>query len=253
MFLFKKIVSQFFFPMPVCLFFCFTGLALLWWTKKQKVGKVLVTTGLLLLTALSYEPVSNALLRPLESRYPCYVRGDSPPVDYVVVLGGGHTSDPRLPLSSQLSDESLKRLVEGIRIYRENPGSKLLLSGGNWLDPLPNAAVLAEVAKQLGVKSDDLVLESKSKDTADEARLIAPMVTNNRFVLVTSSCHLPRSMLLFERAGLKPEAAPAGNFAKSSLGPGLLFPNARSLRQAETAIYEFLGNVWIRMRSPSSS
>jgi hypothetical protein len=40
MFLFKKTVSRFFFPMPVCLCLCFTGLALLWRTQEQKADNL---------------------------------------------------------------------------------------------------------------------------------------------------------------------------------------------------------------------
>ena len=36
-------------------------------------------------------------------------------VKWVVVLGGGHTSVPRLPAASKISKASLARLVEGIR------------------------------------------------------------------------------------------------------------------------------------------
>ena len=250
MFLFKKIVSQFFFPMPICLSLCFAGLALLWWSKRQKTGKVLVTVGLLLLTAFSYAPVADALLHPLESQYPPYVKTESTPVKYVVVLGGGHNSDPRLPLSSQLSDESLKRLVEGIRVYRENPGSKLILSGGSWRDPTPAAKVMADVGKLLGVSSDDIILESESRDTAEEARLIRPIVSTNSFVLVTSANHMPRSMALLAREGLQSVPAPTDHLFRKPLWTlGSLFPSGQSLRKSERCLYEYMGSAWARIGS----
>src|SRR6185295_8006366 len=103
--------------------------------------------------------VADALLLPVERVFPIYARGNTPPVKYVVVLGGGHNWDPSLPVSSQLSDQSVKRLIEGIRIFRENPGSKLVLSGGSWPDSVPNARLLADLAQQLGVASDDILAE----------------------------------------------------------------------------------------------
>ena len=39
-------------------------------------------------------------------------------------------------------------------------------------DPVPNAKILADIAEVIGVNKQDLVLESVSKDTKAEARLI---------------------------------------------------------------------------------
>ena len=236
--------------MPVCLFLCFTGLALLWWTQKQKLGKVLVTLGLLLLTALSYEPVSNALLGPLERQYPPYVKREGPPAKYVVVLGGGHTSDPSLPITSQIGDESLKRLVEGIRIYRDNPGSKLVLSGGSWLDSDTDAGIMAKTARAIGMNDADIILESESRDTEDQARLLKPLLSTNQFILVTSASHMPRSMRLFNSQYLMGEAAPTEHMVRrGGDGPSTYFPRGRRLQQAERAFYEYMAAVWLRLRS----
>lgn len=249
MFLFKKIVSQFFFPMPLCLLVCFAGLGMLWWSRWQKLGKILVTTGLVALMTLSYQPVADALLLPLERRYPVYQKRDGPPAQYVVVLGGGHTSDPSLPVSSQLREESLRRAVEGVRVHRQNPGSRLVLSGGGWLDPVPEARLLAETVISLGVDPADIIVEEMSRDTSDQARLLKNVLNSNRFVLVTSATHLPRSMRLFEAMGLKPEPCPADHLVKRhSWHPALFFPRAHCLRQAERAVYEYLGLAWVALR-----
>ena len=60
---------------------------------------------------------------------------------WMVVLGGGHTSYLRLPAMSKISKASLARLVEGIRIYKLFPASKLVLSGGSPFSPVPNEFV----------------------------------------------------------------------------------------------------------------
>ena len=41
------------------------------------------------------------------------------------------------------------RLVEGIRIHRNLPGSKLILSGGGGFDPVPNAKIMADRIAQV--------------------------------------------------------------------------------------------------------
>jgi len=195
MFILKKIISAFLYPLPISLLISFLGLYLLWFTTKQRAGKILVSVGLVILTLFSYRVVADKLLRPLERQYDTFdikkssvvpKTEDEPAIKFVVVLGGGHTSDPDLPMISQIGRSSLVRLVEGIRIYRKYPGAKLLLSGSGV------AEVMARVARELGVPERDIILESKSKDTKDEAVLIKPIVDNKPFVLVTAASHIPR-------------------------------------------------------------
>lgn len=70
MFIFKKIVAPLFLPMSLYLIISLTGISLLWFSKRQKTGKLLVTAGAaLLLLLLSYDGVSNKFIAPL-SIYP---------------------------------------------------------------------------------------------------------------------------------------------------------------------------------------
>jgi len=152
MFLFKKIVAPLFFPVPLCLEILLLGLILLWFTKKQKAGKIVVSIGVGLTMIFSFGTFQDILLRSLENKYPPLINLQKvDDVKWVVVLGGGHTSDPELPVTDQISKSSLSRLVEGIRIHRNLPGSKLILSGGGGFDPVPNARIMADVATVWGL------------------------------------------------------------------------------------------------------
>ncbi|MEW6378906.1 MAG: envelope biogenesis factor ElyC [bacterium] len=256
LFILKKIISQLLFPVFLILELSLIGLFLLWFTRRQRAGKILVTIGLLLMLVLSFGGVSNRLLKPLERKYEPYKLGSSSPsgsgqpIKFIVVLGSGHYSDPNIPITSQLDEDALVRLVEGIRIYRKHAGSKLILSGGQLFDPVSHAQVLADVAQELGVSERDIILESQSKDTWDEAMLIKPIVRQDRFILVTSASHMPRSMAMFKRLGMNPVPAPAGHLAKDAqmLSVGTFFPKAGNLRKAERVFYEYLGITWARLR-----
>jgi uncharacterized SAM-binding protein YcdF (DUF218 family) len=251
LFLLKKIVAPFFFPVPLCLEILLLGLFFLWFTSRQKTGKIVVSVGVLLLTVFSYGAISNTLLRPLEYKYaPLLSLEDMHHVKWVVVLGGGHTSDPQIPITSQLSNASTARLIEGIRLYNMLPESKIILSGGGYFDPVPNAKIMADVALSIGINKEDLVLESVSKDTKDEAILIQKIVGKDRFVLVTSASHMPRSMALFKKCGMHPIPAPTDYFVKKRqrVSPGIFFPSANNLRKAERAFHEYLGIAWAKLR-----
>lgn len=223
MFLFKKIIPLFFFPVPLCLELLLVGLALLWFTRRQRAGKILVSTGAGLLLILGYSFVPDLLLRPLERQYPPVAdlaAGQAgPPAaqtgKYIVVLGGGHTSDPNLPVTSQISTESLYRVLEGVRLYQAGPGRKLILSGGGE-GPVPESQTMSRLALIMGVNPPDIIQESTSLDTEEQARLIRPMVGREKFFLVTSASHLPRAMAMFQKQGLMPLAAPVGHLVRQA-------------------------------------
>ena len=251
MFLLKKIIAPLFFPIPVCLLILLAGLALLWFTRRQKAGKVVVSVGALLLLLFSHPAVSGRLLMPLERQYPPLEPG--PPaaaVKWVVVLGGGHTSDPRIPLSGRLSSATLSRLVEAIRLRRSLPGAKLILSGGAPFGPGTDAGSMQKVAEALGLSPEDYVLEAATRDTEEQAQVIKGLVGADEFILVTSASHMPRAMALFVKAGMKPIAAPADYQATEDegLSPAYFYPSTEALGESERAIYEYLGRAWAALR-----
>jgi uncharacterized SAM-binding protein YcdF (DUF218 family) len=258
MFLLKKIISPLFYPLPLCLILMFAGLWLLWFTKRQKSGKALISVAFIVLTALSYSAVSDSLLRPLERTFPPLevekTAAEVLPgrdVKWIVVLGGGHTSDPALPATGRLSFEALARLTEAVRLHRALPGTKLLLSGGAVYDPVSEARIYFETALILGIPEQNLVLSEHARDTEEEARFIKETVGKDGLILVTSASHMPRAVALFQKQGMDPIPAPAGHLVKDRdyRAPGDFFPSALALHKAQMAAHEYLGMIWSRIRN----
>lgn len=252
MFLMKKILAQFLMPLSLGLAISCLGLFLLLFSSRQRSGKILASFGILAITLLSLDPLADRLLSPLESRYPPYALNSSSAgtdISYVVVLGGGHTSDPGLPVTAQIGPSGLARLIEAVRIYRLHPGSRLLLSGGGVFDPVPEADLMAAVATSIGVPPEDIIKESASLDTKDEARIIKSMIGEKPFILVTSASHMPRSMAMFRQQGMAPIPAPTQQLVKKQtrLRPGDFFPNTDALHKSERVFYEYLGLVWAKI------
>ncbi|MBU1086362.1 MAG: hypothetical protein KKD05_02470 [Candidatus Omnitrophica bacterium] len=69
MFLFKKIIAPFLFPLPLTVLSLLAGVLFLWFSKKQKTGKILVTMGLILLFVSSFKFTADAMLRPIEYKF----------------------------------------------------------------------------------------------------------------------------------------------------------------------------------------
>jgi len=253
MFLLKKIVAPFLMPVSGLLFLALAGLFCLWFTRKQKTGKVLVTIATLLLGLLSYNAVSYRLVAPLEGRHPPLTNLDTVhEVKWIVVLGGGSCVNLELPVSTYLSDSSLFRLLEGVFIYNRLPGSKLIVSGRSGLSGVtPMAGVMANVATEWGVEEADIVVEAESKDTKDHAIFVKKIVGQDRFIVVTSASRMPRAMALFRGQGMDPIAAPTDYMVmerEGGLQPRDFFPDAGSLEKVERALHEYLGLIWANVR-----
>jgi len=261
MFALKKLLSAGLQPWPLLLTVMTLGLVLLFFSKKQRAAKVMLTASLVLLAVFSIEPVARALVRPLEESYPPLLASatqasatmpdGSPAPRWVVVLGGGHREDHTLAPSQQLSMPSLVRLAEGIRLQRLLPESKLVLSGGNNGVGTTEADVMAAAGASLGAPADRMVLEVQSWDTIDEVRALQALLGKERFALVTSATHMPRSMAMFKQAGMNPIPAPTDYLAPAE--PSRLhralgwIPHAGAGHMIERTLHEYLGVVWAKL------
>jgi uncharacterized SAM-binding protein YcdF (DUF218 family) len=251
MFLFKKIVTPLFMPLPLVIGTMLAGLGFLWFARRKQTAGILLAAGWLLLTLLSFRALPDWLLGTLEHRYaPLRQTAVDKQVSWVVVLGGGITSDPVLPPLTQLSDASRARLIEGIRIHRMLPQSTLVLSGGSVFDPKPEAEVMHAVALSLGVDPRHLLMENRSRDTKDQAAAVGRIVGGAPFYLVTTAAHMPRAMALFRKQNLAPLPAPTDFRVKSdqALSPGDFFPDPGNLEKAGFAVHEYLGLLWAAWR-----
>ena len=241
MFLFKKLIAPFLMPVPFCAALLLAGLALLWFTRRQRAGKYLATAGALLLLLFGYGFVSNRMLGSLERQYQpvADAREAAGRVRWVVVLGGGSSSDQSLPEGARLSEASLVRLVEGVRLQRQLPESRLLLSGGSVFGSDPDAETMRALAVGLGVDPAALVLDTVSPDTETQAEVVRAQLGSEEFFLVTSASHMRRSVALFKKVGTNPIPAPTHFLVheSSGLSPGDFFPGSGGFRRAETVAY----------------
>ena len=124
----------------------------------------------------------------------------NPHLDYVVVLGAG------LLHGDQVSPLLAARIKRGVEIMHKNPGSKLILSGGQGgNEKIPEAVAMANYArKELGIPDKDLILEKKSKTTNENIKFSHQLMKPDaKFCLVTNSYHVYRALVLAKRQGLK--------------------------------------------------
>lgn len=175
----------------------------------------------------------------------------NPAIHWVVVFGGGHDAG-NVPANDVLTSESITRLVEGVRLYRQLPRAKLLLSGGalRSTETISEAAYLARIVSWFDIPKNNIVLETDSFNTADEAVALKQIVHHEPFYLVTSAVHMPRAMALCRQQGLSPIAAPADfmSLHANKCWEDKYLPNPKNFNYSNTAWHEVLGLVWGKLR-----
>lgn len=247
LFLAKKFLGGLLMPLPVTLLLLIWSLLFLLRRKTRWLGFICVLFATVLLFTASYAPLSSRLTAPLEQLYPSFRPGDEP-AEYIAVLGSWHQSESSKPITSEILPAGVVRLAEGIRVYRLNPGSKLILTGYHGLpaDPIAYPDKLKELALALGIPEADILGLAGPKDTAEEAQLIAENFPEGRLVLVTSAAHMPRAMKLFRTAGLTPVAAPTHHLSRP-VRSTLQYPSAHNLANTQDWWHEQLGTYWSRL------
>jgi uncharacterized SAM-binding protein YcdF (DUF218 family) len=244
MFTFKKIVSAFLLPIPIGLFLLLIAFIYLMFNSYKK-AKIFLFLGLSWFVLFSFQPISNAILAPLENSHKALL--ETPKVNYILVLGHAHLSNQNLTITSEVKSIAINRLVEGIRHYKNLDNVKLIVSGYSGFDKNSHAFMQEKLAISLGLNPKDIIRLDSPRDTKEEAIEAKKIVGNEEFILVTSASHMKRSVLLFEKEGLKVIASPTNHLAYEDDSYSALF-SAKNIRKVETAIHEYLGLLYSFLR-----
>jgi len=200
-FVISKIAPLFFYPLPFILLLIFF---VSWWLKKNPV-RWIVRIAVVVLWIVSTPWCADQVSQWWEM--PRSTRDKLPPVsDVAVVLGG--LSDATVSTPEHLEfNRSVERLTEAVALWREGRVKALLITSGSGdlLDPTAlEAPGLGAWARSMGVPAEDILVESKSRNTRENATLSLPLAQGrgfHSFVLITSAVHMPRAAAIFQKAG----------------------------------------------------
>ncbi len=172
-------------------------------------------------------------------------------INYIYVLGGGHHTDAKLPITSQVSETSVIRLTEGIRLYHQlDQKAKIIVSGYHGLHDLTEHAVMQKkLAISLGVNEEDIILYLGTKDTQEEAKAGKKLLTNEAFILVTSASHMTRALNFFTNEGLHPIPAPTNHLSSITHPEYTNFFSSYALMKSRIVFHEVLGLVWQKLKN----
>lgn len=249
-----KLAAALLMPLPLILGLLILGLVLLYLNRARRLSLVALTSGTLLLLLLSVPLLPRQAATAIENDYP---RLWMPPdASWVVVLGAGSRPDPSLSPVSRLSTNSLHRLAEGVRLYRQLPAATLIVTGGVpdvTEHTLTTADDLATVAASWGVPPEAILRAREPVNTEAEADAVARWVKPGELmILVTSALHMRRAVALFDEKGLAVVPAPTQGLVPDGV-VGNQIPRSGNISLMERSLKEIIGLWWARLRGEAGA
>ncbi|MEY2770288.1 MAG: hypothetical protein RIQ38_707, partial [Pseudomonadota bacterium] len=226
------------------------GLALLVLSRWRRLAVGMLWTGLLLLGLLGFRALPDALLRPLENRYPVPLATEVDRHVGIIVLGGALEHPDSFVAHGQVPlGFSAERLTVPLGLMRQHPKLLLLFSGGEGrllTTGLTESAMVKVFYQQQGLDMARLRVEEGSRTTRENAQQVARLLGDRcrqPWLLVTSAWHMPRSMAEFEAVGCTVTAYPV-DYRTGHATPLLDYAVADSLMRWQIALHEWLGQ-WV--------
>jgi uncharacterized SAM-binding protein YcdF (DUF218 family) len=175
-------------------------------------ARLWASVALLVVAIAGLTPAGAWLLQPLEERFD--VAPVSARVDGIIMLGGMIEPLVTEARGQPSLNAAAERLTEFVRLARLYPDAKLVFSGGSgavFNQHLKESPVVRRLLEGLGLPVERVMFDAESRNTYENAvrslQLGQPS-PGERWLLLTSAMHMPRSVGCFRRVGFPVEAHP---------------------------------------------
>jgi uncharacterized SAM-binding protein YcdF (DUF218 family) len=241
-FLISKTIGVMLIPSNFLIIIGSVGLILIC-SRFRSLGRKLLVVCVAGFVVCGFSPVGDFLLYPIETRFPAWKAENGAP-DGIVVLSGG-----------------IDRIIAAVSLARQYPQARVVYSGGNpnlirTDDDVPEADDAEPIFVDLGLARERLLLDRQSRNTQENAELsktLAAPKPGERWLLVTSSYHIPRSVGIFRKVGFTVEPYPVN--LKPQERPDLLALNSTfldRLARTDVAAREWMGLLAYRLAGRTS-
>jgi uncharacterized SAM-binding protein YcdF (DUF218 family) len=226
-------------------------------TRFRRAGVRMMIGAVAALAICGFSPLGHALILPLEERFPAWNGGQGAP-DGIVILGGAIDELVSAARSQTSLTEAAERMTVAVELARQYQNARLVFSGGSGRligQEVAEAVIAAQFFARLGVSSDRIALEDRSRNTAENAafsKQVADPKPGERWLLVTSASHMPRAMGCFRKVSFAVEAYPVDFRTRGT--EDLMRPFDRAsdgLRRTDVAVREWIGLLlyWLTGRT----
>jgi len=177
------------------------------------------------------------------------------PYEVGVLLGGSmryYNDVIERPVYSQ----SVDRLLQTIALYKKGKIKTILLSGGSGRLTNPDekeSPIIKEVLLVAGVSEKDILMESKSRNTWENAKYSSQMIkdqaSDGKVLVITSAWHMRRSLACFSKSGLKvePYSVDERSGIMTYTPDRWLIPGTEPLTKWNALIHEWVGCLAYKM------
>ncbi|KFB10209.1 YdcF family protein [Nitratireductor basaltis] len=245
-------------PFNLSMLLALTGAALTLF-RWRRLGALSALTAFLVLFLSGWTTLGALLLQPLEGRFE---RPEQIPdnIAGIIVLGGGFEGAINLARGGYELNASADRFVEAAVLAHRYPNLPIIVSGGSgsvFLQGEGDADTAPRLLTGLGIARERILLEGRSRDTFENARYTRELLQpqqNQKWLLVTSAFHMPRSVALFRAQGFHVVPWPADYRTTGEEGIGLSHDNVLdSLANTTTGLREWIGLATYRLtgRTPT--
>ena len=234
------------YPLGLALLLILAGLIFLGARKRWGSG-VMIFLSLFVLWTSSTQIVADKMMQSLEHDYPPCSLHEIPAADAIIVLGG--VTRGIVP-GTDLTDlgGGVDRIIHAAQLFKAGKAPRILLSGGNAPGYQPEAEAMADILKLMGIPADKMLLETKSRNTVQNAQYSKEIFQHNgieKIILVTSASHMRRAETIFRATGMSVIPA-ATDYQIVESAPSFLdwLPQAKALEMTTKGIKEYLG-YWV--------
>src|SRR5215472_6205919 len=171
-FILSKILGFFTLPSDIAATLAALGVLLLF-TRFKRFGRALATLGVVLLVVAGLTPLGNALMLPLEQRFPPWDPSRGAPTG-IIVLGGAIGPEISAARGTPDLNESAERITAVAALARRYPAARIIYSGGNARLVLVGgieADYAVDLLESLGIPRARIETERQSRNTIENAEL----------------------------------------------------------------------------------
>lgn len=234
-------------PLTIIIILLLVGVVL----KRKKI----LWTGIVLLFFFSNQFVANWAMHQWEPEFKEY---EGLPEYEVGILLTGVTNLNKTAYDRTFFNKGADRATHTLQLYKLGKIKKILISGGQGLDPSntnTEAELLRDFLVMAEVREADIMVENQALNTFQNAILTKETLIKNGFdlnqthFLITSAFHMKRAKGCFDKAGLKTETFPVDYYAEDirfSI-PKLLAPDPYAIFLWHKLFKEWIGIVVYRV------
>jgi uncharacterized SAM-binding protein YcdF (DUF218 family) len=154
---------------------------------------------------------------------------------------------------------SADRLFQAVELYKKGYIRKIFFVGGSGsieFADIKEGAFVKRYLLTLGIPSEDIVIENESRNTRENAVnakkiLVKNSLASGKFLLITSGCHMRRSLACFNVVGLdvSPYSVDRNASPERRFYPDhLLIPNVNTFMWWDPLIHEWIGMLVYKIR-----